>query len=375
MLGVAAGGILVALGASGQGLFTVPAYLSEDHAGLLRIMGTASVILALVALAWIRGRVRSAPTTSAAGATSAAASTPGGPGETDRPSGDGVGGPNTQLNTDLAVSDGREPGLQDHFATAAKVMVVLAVVALLTPPPTSDPRTGDDVAVQAVANPDMPPSDEVPAPPPLPPDDEPQSGGLPDSEASDPPPFESGALERFAGDGSRLLEGAEAEADAGPTLPEWTSQLLTFLLVAGGVGLLVYMVLARMGREKGEAGEDDEELEDDPFLVPSYRAHAALRAPEDGRGPAWGPARGRVGQAYQTLLEALAEAGVPRRRVEGPHEHLNRAVSRLGVEADPLHRLGRLHVAAEFGSAPTTDHDGDRADAALAESLEVLHEA
>lgn len=76
--------------------------------------------------------------------------------------------------------------------------------------------------------------------------------------------------------------------------------------------------------------------------------------------------------AYGRLLVALAEAGVPRRPEEGPHEHLWRTLGPLGVRRTPVHRLAELFVRAKFTPRPITEEHRSAAIAALADAVSDL---
>lgn len=76
--------------------------------------------------------------------------------------------------------------------------------------------------------------------------------------------------------------------------------------------------------------------------------------------------------AYGRLLVALAEAGVPRRTEEGPHEHLWRTLGPLGVRRAPVHRLAELFVRARFTPRPITEEHRGAAIAALADAVADL---
>ncbi len=76
--------------------------------------------------------------------------------------------------------------------------------------------------------------------------------------------------------------------------------------------------------------------------------------------------------AYARLLVALADAGVPRRPEETPHEHLWRTLGPLGVRRAPLHRMAELFVRARFTPRPIAEADRRGAIAALADAMADL---
>lgn len=84
-------------------------------------------------------------------------------------------------------------------------------------------------------------------------------------------------------------------------------------------------------------------------------------------------ARTAIARAYAALLDALAEAGGPRRPEEAPHEHLYRVLGPLGVRPDPVHGLAELFVMARFSSHPVTEQHRRDAVGWLQAALDDLH--
>ena len=238
--------------------------------------------------------------------------------------------------------------------TAATIMVMLTLVALLVRPPM-----GAEDAVR--------PGSRSAA-------GETRSGGEPSGE----PGGDSGPQSSFMdGSGGKRGSGAgeggggsgrSGSAGAGAQPLQSFSQWLTghlplvVLLVVAGIS---FLVVTRRVRRRRLAMQPD-------FPLTQEDAEAVLEASLDEVAGEGGDPRQQVTAAYHRLLSALAEASFPRQVQEAPHEHLFRALGPLGVHPEPLHQLTRLYVMAQFSQRYVTERHRAAAVHALQASLASL---
>lgn len=248
-----------------------------------------------------------------------------------------VGGPRGQGAGAAAVS----------LRTAATIMGMLALLALLNPPeagPVDRPSGGGFGALGA--NPfgdDVSSGDVLPAE---------TRGGDPLVRGQDPPEIIAGPIPDMPDMSAGPLERALRSS-------RWLI-LLAFLVI-------VMKALTRRQRHH------EPEVE---FTVPLSPAEAklGLLASLDEVAAGEDDAPGRITRAYRTLLHALSEAGAPREPWEAPHEHLNRVLGPLGVPSEELHTLAALYVLAHFSGRAISDDHRSQAVAALEASLEHLRD-
>ena len=238
----------------------------------------------------------------------------------------------------------------EALRTAAIIMGVLTLIALVNPPP----RSGDDIGAQAPFV--LPPA--------------PVSRG--DGAGRLSPPVPNGSDPIIIGQFRPVDRSGEPVTPLDNdglelSLIQWVGGVLAWILLAGlaVVGLLTLLRRLRRRREM---------LLPDIPLAPAD-ADASLEASlgdvtGDGRDPRW-----QITSAYQRLLTALAAAGALREPYEAPHEHLHRALGPLGVRSEPLHRLAGLYVLAQFGGCPVTEGHRAVAADALENSLADLRKA
>jgi hypothetical protein len=141
--------------------------------------------------------------------------------------------------------------------------------------------------------------------------------------------------------------------------------LLVLLFVAALIGFR--MLTGRVVSEVDEGAPEP--------LIAVEDAAAGLEASLgevafDGDDP-----RGQITAAYRSLLAALAAAGVPREPQEAPYEYLYRVLVPLGVRAEPMYRLTGLFVAAQFSAHPVRERDREAAANALEAGLLSLRSA
>lgn len=151
---------------------------------------------------------------------------------------------------------------------------------------------------------------------------------------------------------------ADDEALRGPV----SSLLLAVLLLAAAVIGLLY-VRRRLQRAADLPPDGPVAAEDAEASLEASLVEVAYDGPDPRR---------QITAAYQRLLAALSAAGVPRRPQEAPHEHLERALGPLGIEAAGMHRLAELYVVAQFTNRPVGDRDRAAAAAALEGGLASL---
>jgi hypothetical protein len=314
VVGVAAGGAVVALAAGGAGLPLAPADLGEGSVQAIRRAGAAAAAVGLVGLLVHRWRVRS------------------------------IGGP---------VRDPRDRPPDPAGAallTAAKVMGLIALVVLLSPrgireaPP--ERIAADGIGIDTTA---------------APPEEPPPPGAF-----ETPPVTQGFQLEDdLAGDDPRITlrdpRPPAAEAAAPASERGFFGHPRGLLLSALLAVLAVIGLVALRERLRGRRPDVDPAAE----TVEDAAAGLAASLEAIARGP--GDPRRRITASYRRLLVALDELGASRLPHEAPHEHLWRALGPLGVRPEPMHRLARLYVAAQFGEAPVTEAER----AAAAEALEA----
>lgn len=299
---------LVALGASGVGLFQPAADLSAGWIRAIRLLGALCVLAGASALFVQRRR--------------------------------------------LQPRDGRGPDRTGTaFLGAATIMAVLAVLSWLAPAAPGG---------EAAADPTFTEGGTLTRPG----EREPSAG-----EASEPAPPVAGlgmGLGRAGTDQtSPARPGDEPEADGTAPAIERVRAALRFLLP-----LLLALILARLlfsGARRRVARDPEPEA-----TVTETDAEAGFEASLaeltfEGRD-----ARGQITVAYHRLLAALAEAGAPRRPHEAPYEYLGRVLAPLGIHSRPMRRLTELYVEAQFGDRPVTERHRNAAIEALEAALESL---
>ena len=231
--------------------------------------------------------------------------------------------------------------------TAATIMGLLTLIALLNPPP----RSGDDTSGEAAFG---------------------LSGAAPtggDGRARDlSPPRLPGSDPNVIGR-RRLGESASE-----PVAPPVDNRLLQVASEVLARVLLVVMALIGLGALALRRRRRREKLPEDIPLTPAD-AEAGLEASlGEVTGASLDPRR-QITDAYHRLLTALAAAGALRQPQEAPHEHLYRVLGPLGVRPEPLHRLTELYVLAQFSGRPITEQHRAAAEDALEVSLADLRTA
>lgn len=308
-------GAMVAVAAGGARLLTLPLELGDVGTIVVRLAGVLAVVGAIVVLLRQGGRIR-------------------------------------------AEESGPEPTVV-ALRTAATIMGVITVLAFLDPPP-------------------VPPIPGVETTPSFAPRDTPEDDGPGGEGRTVRPPQGRGGFTPMRGSGSRGSgEGAApptptaAETAAPPGLLQRIGPWLPPLLFLAFLFLCWHLLT----RTSPEAAEEEGGLWN--LLAPAEaRAglETALDEVADGSMVAGRPGE-QITAAYLRLLGALADAGAGRRPHEGPHEHLGRVLSPLGVRPEPLRRLAELYVLAQFSERPVTDAHRAAAVAALESSLADLRTA
>lgn len=295
-------GVVVAMAAGGGRIFAPPLELDEGWGRWVRIAGALAAFAGLAALRVERGRIR---------------------------------------------EGGARRGADPTFLglrVAATIMGVVALLALVNPPPPSpdDPAAGPPSFLPERS----PWGADLPGIPGLPPS---ARGGEPVIEGGESPLPPPEPIE------------VEAAAEQRPSLLRRLSGLLRWVLL----GLLVLLGLRFLSRRlRVRTGRTmqmpvDEGPDAEAVLETSLRELAEAGGARDPRG--------QITRAYHRLLAALAALGAPREPWEAPYEHLRRALAPLGVRPEPLHRLAGLYVRAQFAGRPVTD----RHRAAAVEALEL----
>lgn len=252
-------------------------------------------------------------------------------------------------------SRGPDPTLAAFFA-AALLMGLLALTALLAPRSPFDMGASRSSASSRAGM---------------------GSDGSAEGEAPPPPPPAVGSadlLEGLAPEGVELAAPSTTDASGGPAAEDaspfdWgaLSDIGDVLLAALIVGLLVVSRWMMKRRPEREPRPDPE-----PETRRARNAAAALSASLDTLLQPGLPSREQITAAYRRLLEALAAMGAERASHEAPHEHLARALARLGVSPEPMDRLAALYVLAQFSERPIDETHRTDATAALRSSLEAL---
>jgi len=156
------------------------------------------------------------------------------------------------------------------------------------------------------------------------------------------------------------------EGGAALTILQIGIVLLAFLILAIGLFEAIRRALARRRMEPLEVEMPPEEPDAAKEFEEAMRKSVAELA-DDRPNPG-----NQVTSAYYRLLAVLDEVGFPRRRQEAPHEHLHRALVRLGVSPAPMRRLTELYVFAEFGRGQIGPAHRRAASEALEVSLKSL---
>lgn len=246
--------------------------------------------------------------------------------------------------------------------TAAKIMGILALIALLLPTPRVETDAGSAASTGVggvVTNSEAPLTSAPPPPSSQPPPGEADRPPEEDEELRPADPDMPAAAEAD-GDDSGVAVTASDEGILGRP---GTVVLLLLLLVVAAIAFLA--VTGRL-RRRSEPPDAPVAAEDAEAAVQASLDEVA----SDSRDP-----RGQITAAYRRLLAALIAAGAPRRPHEAPHEHLHRVLGPLGVRPGPMHRLTELYVAARFGDRTITDRHRAAAAEALDAGLDDLRAA
>lgn len=236
--------------------------------------------------------------------------------------------------------------------TAATLMGVLAVVAILTRPAPPREAAGPDAPAPSMGWTDLGGGGG-------------RESGLPSRSRGGTSPITGSRL-----DGGTLPSVGPAVtmdgADPGRSPLRQMARSLTPLLIILLIAALAFRALMRRrGVRTTRPIALDEPVAPEAATLGLDSSLACVARAE-------GAPRGQIAAAYHALLAALTAAGAPREPHEAPHEHLRRALAPLGVRVEPLHRLAALYVMAEFGPSPVTDRHRGEAARALEESLRSL---
>ena len=175
-----------------------------------------------------------------------------------------------------------------------------------------------------------------------------------------------GTGDRLAGQSGAGNPAGDYARSAGDLLRRVGTLLMLLLLVFAAV-----FGIRTLGGRAAQPPPDPEAI----TPIAAVAAEAGLMASLgdvsfEGKDP-----RGQITVAYRRLLAALAAAGAPREPQEAPYEYLLRALGPLGVRAEPMHTLTGLYVMAEFSDHPVTEHRRARAVEALEAGLLGLRTA
>ena len=242
-------------------------------------------------------------------------------------------------------------GATATIRSTAIIMVVLAVVAVSTRPPSpvaEAQRTGGPAVPAGWLD-----FGQSSGPP----------GAAPGSRGA-PSPIQGSRLD--GGDAPQLVPGVTATADTSQSLLSRIARPLVPLLILALLAVVAYRAFMRRFTPRTPSWT---------FSLEQPDGTAVASALEESLDPiAWdmGTPRDQISAAYRRLLHALKAAGASREPWEAPHEHLDRVLSRLGVRFEPLHRLADLYVMAEFGNRPVTDDHRTEARHILEASLSDL---
>lgn len=314
LLGVVAASAVVAIGATGVGLFLPPAALDDGSVRAVRIAGALAALAGLVALLVQRRRLRS--------------------------------------------DDRRDPDpAAAGLVAAAMTMGLLALVALVAPPVGVEDGVGGGSPIGAEGSKINPEATST-LPPPPPSRTAPVTEGFGDEGGGEEPDWQVSQQEG----GSGLVSDEDGL--------DWGNILLLILLLAVVVAVVVTAILGlrgRLGRRRPEV----------PPEMPLSPADAELGLPESFGEVAYegGDPRQQITAAYHRLLAALTAAGAPRHPHEAPHEHLRRVLGPLGVAPEPMYRLAELYVAAQFSERSIMERHRTAAAEALEVSLAGLRPA
>lgn len=157
-------------------------------------------------------------------------------------------------------------------------------------------------------------------------------------------------------------DAASQQYAAGSMLQAVALAVLALLLLAA-IAIAVRILARPMRDEPALADEPEVSL---PDAMAALEA-SLLDVAYDGTDP-----RMRITVAYHRLLNAMAEAGAQREPQEAPHEFLRRALSPLGLQPEPMHRLAELYVLAQFSRQPLREEHCTAAADALEQSIHSL---
>lgn len=185
-------------------------------------------------------------------------------------------------------------------------------------------------------------------------------------EPSSVPVHEGGATDAGEDATDRPTPDPAAASDPLAAVTRGLGLVVVLALVAGVVVVLVLALRRWRARPAVVAPDVDEDAHDRAVMA------ASLDASAQQLDPSGGDARQAIIAAYAMLLEGLAACAQGRRPAETPLEHLERVLATLDVRPDPLRELTALFGEARFSDHAMTDHQRDRARAALEDAAADL---